>query len=156
MIKFLAALAILHQADLKKGMNSSNSSNHPGAIHPILYIILMQFILFFKWSWCKIASAAYKLIDSAPQTAAMTFAFSSLLFFFILLLCLCTTFSINSQETISEPGRRERFRVFASPTQKHFDDAKREDAPPLKTTRSRKTRRVTDAKFRVTGVSDIR
>ena len=54
-----------------------------------------------------------------------------------------------------ELGRRERFRVFASPTRKHFDDAKREDAPPLKTTRSRKTRRVTDAKFRVTGVGDI-
>ena len=48
------------------------------------------------------------------------------------------------------------FRDFASPTRKHFDDVKREDAPPLKTTRSRKERRVTDAKFCVTGVSDIR
>ena len=42
-----------------------------------------------------------------------------------------------------------RLRVFASPTRKHFDDANREDAQSLKTTRSRKTRRVTDAKFRV-------
>ena len=57
---------------------------------------------------------------------------------------------------ISEQGRRERFCIFASPTRKHFDDAKREDAPPLKTTRSRKTQRVTDAKFCVTGISDIR
>ena len=55
----------------------------------------------------------------------------------------------------SELGRRERFRVFSSPTRKHFDDAKREDASPLKTTRLRKTRRATDAKFCVTGVSDI-
>ena len=55
----------------------------------------------------------------------------------------------------AELGRRERFRVFASPTREHFDDAKREDVPPLKTMRSRKTRRVTDVKFRVTGVSDI-
>ena len=45
--------------------------------------------------------------------------------------------------------------VFASLTRKQFDDAKREDAPPLITIRSQKTRWVTDAKFRVTGVSDI-
>ena len=50
----------------------------------------------------------------------------------------------------AELGRRKRFPVFASPMHKHFDDVKREDAPPLKM-----TRRVTDAKFRVTGVSDI-
>ena len=48
-----------------------------------------------------------------------------------------------------------RLRVVASPTRKQFDDAKREDAPPLKTTRSRKTRQATYAKFRVTGISDI-
>ena len=57
--------------------------------------------------------------------------------------------------TDAELGRRERLRIIASPTRKHFDDATRKDAPPLKTTRTLKTRRVTDAKFRVTGVSDI-
>ena len=39
-------------------MNSSYSSNSPGAIHPILHIVLMKFFLFFKSSQCKIASAA--------------------------------------------------------------------------------------------------
>ena len=56
-------------------------------------------------------------------------------------------------------GRQMRtfscLRVFASSTRKQFDDTKREDTPPLKTTRSQKMRRVTDAKFRITGVSDI-
>ena len=42
LIQFLAPLAILHQDDLKKGMNSSYSSYRPGAIHPILQIILIQ------------------------------------------------------------------------------------------------------------------
>ena len=40
-IQFIAALAILHQEGLKKGMNSSY---HSGAIHPILHIVLVQFI----------------------------------------------------------------------------------------------------------------
>ena len=31
LLQFLAALAILHQDDLKKRMNSSDSSNRPGA-----------------------------------------------------------------------------------------------------------------------------
>ena len=35
LIQFIAALAIFHQDDLKKGMNSSYSSFHPGAIHPV-------------------------------------------------------------------------------------------------------------------------
>ena len=40
-IQFLAALAILDfRTILKNRMNSSFSSNHPGAIHPILQIIL--------------------------------------------------------------------------------------------------------------------
>ena len=47
-IKFLAALAILYQDDLKKGKK----------IHPFLHIVMVQFILFFKLSWCKIASEA--------------------------------------------------------------------------------------------------
>ena len=36
LIQFLAALAIFHLDDLKKGMNSSYSSYRPDAIHPIL------------------------------------------------------------------------------------------------------------------------
>ena len=63
--------------------------------------------------------------------------------------------SITDIYSLTELGRRERFRVFASPTQKHIDDAKREDASLLKTTQSRKMRQVTDAKLRVTCVSDI-
>ena len=39
--------------------------------------------------------------------------------------------------------------VFASSRHRDIDDAKREDAPPLKMTQSRKTRSVTDTKFRV-------
>ena len=35
---------------MKNRKNSSFSSNHPGAFHPILQIVLMQFILFFKSS----------------------------------------------------------------------------------------------------------
>ena len=37
-----------------------------------------EFILLFKSSWCKIASAAKNWINSVPQTAATTFGFSSL------------------------------------------------------------------------------
>ena len=64
-------------------MNSSYSSNHPGAIHYILHIILMQLILFFKSSWCKIASAAENWINSATQAAATTLpSLRSLSFFY--------------------------------------------------------------------------
>ena len=65
-IKFHAALTILHHNENENRMNSSFSSYHTGAIHPI-----------FKSSWCKIASAARKIIHSVPQTAATTFTFSS-------------------------------------------------------------------------------
>ena len=41
-IQFLAALAILHKDDLNNRVNSSVSSNHPGAIHPILQFVLVQ------------------------------------------------------------------------------------------------------------------
>ena len=41
-ILLLAALAILHQDDLKKRMKSSLSSNCTGAINPILQIVLVQ------------------------------------------------------------------------------------------------------------------
>ena len=82
-IQFLDAIAILHQDELKKGMNSSYSSYRSGAIHPIRHIFLVQFIQFFQSSWCKIASAARNWINYFPQTAVTTFAFSSV---FILLL----------------------------------------------------------------------
>ena len=52
-----------------------------------------------------------------------------------------TPVMVTAHHYTAELGRSAHFRVFASPTRKHFDDAKREDAPPLKTTRSRKTRR---------------
>ena len=75
LIRFLAVLAILHQDDLNKGINSSYSSYRPGAVHPILFIGLVQFILFLLSSWCKIASAPRNRINSV-QAAAMTFAVS--------------------------------------------------------------------------------
>ena len=49
-INFFAALAILHLNDLKKGMKSSYYSDRSGAIHSILHIVLVQFILFLKSS----------------------------------------------------------------------------------------------------------
>ena len=55
-ILFFVTLAILHQDDLKNRMNSSFSSYHPGAVRRFLHIILVQLILFFKSSWCKIVS----------------------------------------------------------------------------------------------------
>ena len=81
--QFLFAQAILHQDDLNNRINSSFSSYHPGAIHPFLLIILVQNILFFISSWWKTPSAASNWINSVPQIAATTFAFSSV---FILLL----------------------------------------------------------------------
>ena len=47
-----------------------------GWINPILHIVLVQFIIVFKSSWWKITSATSNWINSAPQAAAMTFAFS--------------------------------------------------------------------------------
>ena len=64
-IQFLAAPAILHQDDLKNRMNSS-----------FFHSILVQFIHFFISLRCKIARAERILINSVPQTAATTFAFS--------------------------------------------------------------------------------
>ena len=45
--------------------------------HPFRQVAVILFILFFKSSWCKIASAARYLINSTPQAAAKKFAFSS-------------------------------------------------------------------------------
>ena len=54
-IKFLAALAILHQDDFEEYDEFIRffKSYHPGAIHPFLQI------LFFKSSLCKIAIALH-------------------------------------------------------------------------------------------------
>ena len=60
LIQFIAAVAILHQEDLKKGINSSYCSYHPGAIHPILHIVMVQ----------NSYSVAKKLIDSAPPRSS--------------------------------------------------------------------------------------
>ena len=47
------------------------------SIHPFRQVANILFILFFKSSWCKIASAARNWIYSVAQTEATTFAFSS-------------------------------------------------------------------------------
>ena len=52
-IQFHAAQLFCTRTILKNRINSSFSSNNPGAIHPILQIIMVQFILFFKSSWCN-------------------------------------------------------------------------------------------------------
>ena len=41
-IQFITALAILHQNDFKEKDEFFLFSNHPGAIHPILQIVLLQ------------------------------------------------------------------------------------------------------------------
>ena len=109
LIQFLAALAILHQDDLNKGMNMnlSHSSYRPGAIHYSFQIVLMQFILVFISSWCKIASAAGNGINSVPQTAATTFAFSSV---FILLQCSYPT--LIQLAAIKRNVNLQRSRIF--------------------------------------------
>ena len=58
-----------------------------GLIHALFQIILVQFILFF----CKTARAARNWINSAPQTEATTFAFSSV--FILLLNCVYSAFA---------------------------------------------------------------
>ena len=60
---------------LKKRMNSS-----------FFQIILVQFILFFKSSYCKMASGIRNSINSVPQTAGTTVAFSDFSSVFFLLL----------------------------------------------------------------------
>ena len=52
-------------------------------ILPLYQIVLVQFILFFKSSWCKEDSAARTWIYSFPQAAATTFAFSSVFIFLL-------------------------------------------------------------------------
>ena len=53
--------------------------------HPLQQVDVILFILFYKSSWCKIASAAKNWSNSVTQTAATTFAFFSVFFF---LLCI--------------------------------------------------------------------
>ena len=63
-------------------MNSSFSSYHPSAVHPFLYIILVQIIPFFISPWWKIVCAARDWIHSVLNSSH-TFPFSSV---FILIL----------------------------------------------------------------------
>ena len=97
-------VAILHQDDLKKGMNNEFTlffKSSYSAIHPIPHNVVVQLILFFKSSWCKIANVERK-INSAPQASAKTFAFSGL---FILLYkyvyCTVYLFRRRTWEKIS-------------------------------------------------------
>ena len=51
--------------------------------YPNLHIVMVQFILFINSSWCKIASVRQGIESIlAPQPAATTFVFSSVLSFF--------------------------------------------------------------------------
>ena len=59
-----------------------------GWIAPLWIVEKDEFILFFKLSLCKIASAARSWPICAPQAAATTFVFSSV---FILRLCQAST-----------------------------------------------------------------
>ena len=63
-------------------MNSSYSSHSPGAVRPIPHIILVQLILFFKSSCCKIASVVWNWINSAPKQQRRPLACLLSLFFF--------------------------------------------------------------------------
>ena len=56
---------------------SAYSSNRPVVYQPILQIVLVQIRQFFKSYWCKTACGARNWINSVPQEAATTFAFSS-------------------------------------------------------------------------------
>ena len=61
-------------------MNSLISSNHPGAIHPILQIVLVQN------SW---RSKELNTICPPPQTEATTFAISSIFILLVLYVIRC-------------------------------------------------------------------
>ena len=64
---------------LKNRMNSSFSSNHPGAIHPILQIVLVQNSQRTAQQGIEYWYRNIIFLHSVPQTAATTFAFSSVL-----------------------------------------------------------------------------
>ena len=68
LIKFLAALAILHQDVLKNRKNCTRTI--------CIRYVYDEFIPFFKSPWCKIASSARHCNNCVPQTAARTFVFS--------------------------------------------------------------------------------
>ena len=100
LIQFLTSLTILHQDDKKKGMISSYSSHFPGAIHPIILIVLVQNC----WRDKKLNQFC------PPKQQLMTFAFSSI---FILLLCIghlqryyCVQVAKNSCEGKDDIGKK--------------------------------------------------
>ena len=57
---------------------------------------------------------------------------------------------------LGRAGQTRTFLCLRIPDTKAFDDSKREDVRWLKTTQSQKTQQVTDRKFCVTGIIDIR
>ena len=74
-IQSLATLAILHQDDIKKRMMWRKGWLAQGG-----YEETDEFILFFKSSWCKTASAARNLINSVPPKQRMRRPLPALLF----------------------------------------------------------------------------
>ena len=69
------------------------------AKHPFRQVAVIILILYFKSSWWKIARAARNWINSVPQTAATTVAFSSV---FILLLWVWYLYSdADDAKTVS-------------------------------------------------------
>ena len=66
LVQFLAALAICTRMIWRKGLINPYS-DCPGALHPILHIVLVQFILFFKSSWCKIAIRGKEMNRFCPH-----------------------------------------------------------------------------------------
>ena len=62
----------------------------PGAIHPILPIVLVQFILFFKLSWCKKHSKEWNKFcpPSCSDNLCLLFCLYSILLLWLLLIGL--------------------------------------------------------------------
>ena len=84
-----------------------------GAINPTLHIVLVQFILFFKSSCCKIASVARNLINSVPQAVATTFAFSSVSI--LLLQYACEPIGNKTTYSLANKRRGPPYRQGAVP-----------------------------------------
>ena len=82
-----------------------------GWIHSFLHIILAQFILFFQSSWWKIARTARIWIIYPPQTAATTFAFSSVSIF---LQCSWTSYSLAGGGMVSTSWSQMKMAKFSA------------------------------------------
>ena len=109
---------------------STYSSNRPGANHPILQIVLVQIILFFKSSWCNSSSYSksskakkfawhgieYILRPPSPPlpTEATTFAFSS-----VFILLLYDLYWTDEQITFTKPQFKALVTIVYSSLQLH-------------------------------------